>query len=63
MRNVWSSVDLELLKCGWYDCLLYIFRFQAVECFLANVKSTLINDPDTWEPQSIQFFEEFTQGL
>ncbi|XP_073825382.1 tudor and KH domain containing protein papi [Musca autumnalis] len=36
-------------------------RFQAVECFLANVKSTLINDPQTWEPQSIEFFEDFTQ--
>ncbi|XP_061394815.1 tudor and KH domain-containing protein homolog [Musca vetustissima] len=36
-------------------------RFQAVECFLANVKSTLISDPQTWEPQSIEFFEDFTQ--
>ncbi|XP_075152136.1 tudor and KH domain containing protein papi [Haematobia irritans] len=36
-------------------------RFQAVECFLANVKSTRPTDPDTWESQSIEFFEEFTQ--
>ncbi|XP_013103022.1 tudor and KH domain-containing protein homolog [Stomoxys calcitrans] len=36
-------------------------RFQAVECFLASVKSTIINHPDTWEPHSIEFFEEFTQ--
>ncbi|XP_036327770.1 tudor and KH domain-containing protein homolog [Rhagoletis pomonella] len=36
-------------------------RFQAVECFLAGVKSTILNDPDTWETQSIQKFEELTQ--
>ena len=37
-------------------------RFQAVECFLANVKSTLQNDPETWDQQSIEAFEEYTQG-
>ncbi|KAM7351323.1 tudor and KH domain containing protein papi isoform 1-T3 [Cochliomyia hominivorax] len=36
-------------------------RFQAVECFLANVKSTLQNDPETWDQQSIEAFEEYTQ--
>lgn len=36
-------------------------RFQAVECFLAGVKSTMLNDPDTWDPPSIQKFEELTQ--
>ncbi|XP_054745078.1 tudor and KH domain-containing protein homolog [Anastrepha obliqua] len=36
-------------------------RFQAVECFLAGVKSTVLNDSDTWDPQSIQKFEELTQ--
>ncbi|XP_055916779.1 tudor and KH domain-containing protein homolog [Eupeodes corollae] len=36
-------------------------RFQAIECFLANIKSTLPNDPETWEQQSIIRFEELTQ--
>ncbi|XP_037958376.1 tudor and KH domain-containing protein homolog [Teleopsis dalmanni] len=35
-------------------------RFQAVECFLANVKSTRINSPNNWEIASIQLFEELT---
>lgn len=29
---------------------------------MANVKSTLQNDPETWDPQSIAAFEEYTQG-
>uniref|UniRef100_W8B6G7 Tudor and KH domain-containing protein n=2 Tax=Ceratitis capitata TaxID=7213 RepID=W8B6G7_CERCA len=36
-------------------------RFQAVECFLAGVKSTLLHDSDTWDPPAIQKFEELTQ--
>ncbi|XP_067625022.1 tudor and KH domain-containing protein homolog [Eurosta solidaginis] len=36
-------------------------RFQAVECFLAGIKSTMLKDSDTWDPQSIQKFEEQTQ--
>lgn len=33
-----------------------------MECFLAGVKSTMLQDPDTWDPPSIQKFEELTQG-
>uniref|UniRef100_A0A0K8VNK3 Tudor and KH domain-containing protein n=3 Tax=Bactrocera latifrons TaxID=174628 RepID=A0A0K8VNK3_BACLA len=36
-------------------------RFQAVECFLAGVKSTMLQDADTWDALSIQKFEELTQ--
>lgn len=36
-------------------------RFQAVECFLSGVKSTMLHDPDTWDPPAIQKFEELTQ--
>ncbi|XP_022224737.2 tudor and KH domain-containing protein homolog [Drosophila obscura] len=36
-------------------------RFQAVECFLANVKSTINNEPNTWQKSSIAKFEEMTE--
>ncbi|XP_017858547.1 PREDICTED: tudor and KH domain-containing protein [Drosophila arizonae] len=36
-------------------------RFQAVECFLANVKSTIPDEPNTWQKASISKFEEFTE--
>ncbi|TDG49928.1 hypothetical protein AWZ03_003704 [Drosophila navojoa] len=36
-------------------------RFQAVECFLANVKSTIVDEPNTWQKASISKFEEFTE--
>ncbi|KAH8353549.1 hypothetical protein KR084_011722 [Drosophila pseudotakahashii] len=36
-------------------------RFQAVECFLANVKSTIQTEPITWPKQSISKFEELTE--
>ncbi|XP_001356635.2 tudor and KH domain-containing protein homolog [Drosophila pseudoobscura] len=36
-------------------------RFQAVECFLANVKSTISNEPNTWQKSSIAKFEEMTE--
>ncbi|EDW64475.1 tudor and KH domain-containing protein homolog [Drosophila virilis] len=36
-------------------------RFQAVECFLANVKSTITDEPNTWQKASISKFEEFTE--
>ncbi|XP_030383446.1 tudor and KH domain-containing protein homolog [Scaptodrosophila lebanonensis] len=36
-------------------------RFQAVECFLANVKSPLIDDPLRWPKNSITKFEELTE--
>ncbi|CAD7079191.1 unnamed protein product [Hermetia illucens] len=35
-------------------------RFQAIECFLADVKPALSNDPDLWDQQSIARFEELT---
>ncbi|XP_068151887.1 tudor and KH domain-containing protein homolog [Drosophila tropicalis] len=35
-------------------------RFQAVECFMANVKSTIPNQPNTWQKSSITKFEELT---
>jgi len=37
-------------------------RFQAVECFLANVKSTITDEPNTWQKSSISKFEELTEG-
>ncbi|KAH8263061.1 hypothetical protein KR044_003831 [Drosophila immigrans] len=37
-------------------------RFQAVECFLANVKSTLTDEPNTWQKTSISKFEELTEA-
>lgn len=36
-------------------------RFQAVECFLANVKSTIQTEPITWPKSSIAKFEELTE--
>ncbi|XP_016945702.3 tudor and KH domain-containing protein homolog [Drosophila suzukii] len=36
-------------------------RFQAVECFLANVKSTIQAEPITWPKSSISKFEELTE--
>ncbi|XP_034101447.1 tudor and KH domain-containing protein homolog [Drosophila albomicans] len=36
-------------------------RFQAVECFLANVKSTITDEPNTWQKTSISKFEELTE--
>ncbi|EDV99337.1 tudor and KH domain-containing protein homolog [Drosophila grimshawi] len=36
-------------------------RFQAVECFLANVKSTITDEPTTWTKSSICKFEELTE--
>ncbi|KAH8240750.1 hypothetical protein KR026_004661 [Drosophila bipectinata] len=36
-------------------------RFQAVECFLANVKSTIQTEPITWQKSSIVKFEELTE--
>ncbi|KAH8413005.1 hypothetical protein KR009_007383 [Drosophila setifemur] len=36
-------------------------RFQAVECFLANVKSTIQTEPITWQKSSIAKFEELTE--
>ncbi|XP_034666409.1 tudor and KH domain-containing protein homolog [Drosophila subobscura] len=36
-------------------------RFQAVECFLANVKSTISSEPNTWPKSSITKFEEMTE--
>ncbi|XP_017075347.2 LOW QUALITY PROTEIN: tudor and KH domain-containing protein homolog [Drosophila eugracilis] len=36
-------------------------RFQAVECFLANVKSTIQTEPITWPKSSISKFEELTE--
>ncbi|ALC40135.1 papi [Drosophila busckii] len=36
-------------------------RFQAVECFLANVKSTITEEPNTWQKSSIARFEELTE--
>lgn len=36
-------------------------RFQAVECFLANVKSTITDEPNTWQKSSISKFEELTE--
>uniref|UniRef100_A0A1B0A7M9 Tudor domain-containing protein n=1 Tax=Glossina pallidipes TaxID=7398 RepID=A0A1B0A7M9_GLOPL len=36
-------------------------RFQAVECFLANVKTTLVNDTGMWDLRSIEAFEDITQ--
>lgn len=36
-------------------------RFQAIECYLANIKSTSPTDPESWDQQSIIRFEELTQ--
>ncbi|XP_052852910.1 tudor and KH domain-containing protein homolog isoform X1 [Drosophila gunungcola] len=36
-------------------------RFQAVECFLANVKSTIQTEPITWPKSSIAKFEDLTE--
>ncbi|KAH8255504.1 hypothetical protein KR038_004767 [Drosophila bunnanda] len=36
-------------------------RFQAVECFLANVKPTVQTEPITWQKSSISKFEELTE--
>uniref|UniRef100_A0A1B0C1N4 Tudor domain-containing protein n=1 Tax=Glossina palpalis gambiensis TaxID=67801 RepID=A0A1B0C1N4_9MUSC len=36
-------------------------RFQAVECFLANVKTTLVNDDGMWDTRSVEAFEDITQ--
>lgn len=37
-------------------------RFQAIECFLANVNSTKTTDPDIWTPEGISRFEDLTHG-
>lgn len=38
-------------------------RFQAIECFLANVKSTDAEDSEVWNPHAISRFEEITHGM
>uniref|UniRef100_A0A1A9UIT7 Uncharacterized protein n=1 Tax=Glossina austeni TaxID=7395 RepID=A0A1A9UIT7_GLOAU len=40
----------------------YFLVFQAVECFLANVKATLVNDTGMWDSHSIEAFEDITQA-
>lgn len=41
---------------------LFCDRFQAIECFLANVKSTNEEEVDMWQPEAISRFEEVTHG-
>ena len=48
---------------AYIDKINFVFRFQAVECFLANVKSTRSIDAEVWEPEAISSFEEITHGL
>lgn len=43
--------------------VVFVRRFQAIECFLANVKSTNVNDSESWSPDAISRFEEITHGL
>uniref|UniRef100_A0A1B0GFA2 Uncharacterized protein n=1 Tax=Glossina morsitans morsitans TaxID=37546 RepID=A0A1B0GFA2_GLOMM len=39
------------------------FQFQAVECILANVKTTLVNDTGMWDSRSIDTFVDITQAV
>lgn len=40
------------------------FRFQAIECFLANVHPNAESDEvDVWDTQAISYFEELVQGI
>uniref|UniRef100_T1GSQ5 K Homology domain-containing protein n=1 Tax=Megaselia scalaris TaxID=36166 RepID=T1GSQ5_MEGSC len=36
-------------------------RFQAIECYLANVKPNLSTDVENWDQQAVSKFEELTQ--
>ncbi|KAL5280382.1 TDRKH family protein [Megaselia abdita] len=36
-------------------------RFQAIECYLANVKPNLSTDLENWDQQAVSKFEELTQ--
>lgn len=40
----------------------FYFRFQAIECYLANVKPNLSTDVENWDQQAVSKFEELTQG-
>lgn len=37
-------------------------RFQAIECYLAHVRSTNADDAEIWQPDAISRFEEITYG-
>lgn len=37
-------------------------RFQAIECFLANVQSLTQNYPESWDAPAIAHFEQLVQG-
>lgn len=38
----------------------FLFRFQAIECFLAKVKPK--NNAELWEQDAISRFEDLTHG-
>lgn len=51
-----------ILSLEFNALLCFCCSFQAIECFLANVKSTKEDEVDVWQPEAISRFEEVTHG-
>lgn len=52
--------DCFVVVSDAYDYELFIFRFQAIECFLAKVKPK--SNDDLWDQEAISRFEDLTHG-
>lgn len=37
-------------------------RFQAIECYLANVKSSRMQELDMWDTAAVDRFDQLTHG-
>lgn len=48
----------------FFNDFVLILRFQAIECYLANVKPTnrIADNPEIWDDHSVGRFEELTHG-
>lgn len=45
-----------------YFFLFLLYRFQGIECFLANVKPSNMDNKDLWGSEAISRFEDLTHG-